>query len=1038
MTPSPANVLYLRNKSWDVIPRSPQTGSVLLGSPYRYICSAIFKTIQIMRVKHFIISAAALIALPGGIYGQAIAPHYQKALSLYGSEAWGSAKKEFSKARQEPGVTAEAVDFYEAICRSKLNEKQAVRYLEQYVATYPYSAHSSEARFELAGYYYASGEWETSAGHYVTVNPDELSARQKDEYNFKLGYALFMSGDHARAYKYFAQVAPKSEYNASATYYLAYIDYENGNYTDAKARFRSLSSQQSYGKLTGYYLLQIEYLEGNYRYVTENGDVLLREASSPRNAEIARLMGESWFRLADYGHTLQYMDKYRSLGGEMGRNEYYLAGYSDYMNHNYKAAAEAFVAAANGNDALAQNASYHLADCYIKLGDKTSAMKSFSLAAATDYNPEITEDALFNCGKLQYELGSGVFNEAINLLTRYIATYPGSKRTPVAREYLIAAYYNSYNYTAAYEAIKQYPNPDNNLKKAFQKIAYFHALEYFNRGDYTKAASLLEQSASSRSDAKYTALATYWRGEILFRQGEYEKASDFFREYLKLSPDKEFENRVARYNIGYGAFNTGQWTSAREWFDNFLNYPSNDALRADTYNRLGDIDFAERSYWKAIENYDKAIKTGTGQKYYAQYQRAVMLGLVDRGQRKVETLQDIIKAGEGDYVDKAMYELGRTYIAQEQYKDAVVTLAQFTSRYPASPAYPAALSALGLSYQNLKDNKQALECYKKVVTEAKGSPEARDAMSVIQSIYVEMNDVEAYFAFARESGVETDMNIVRRDSLAWASAQNVYLTGSAAKSVTALEGYLKNYDRGAYRPQALYYLAESRLRAGNRVGSISALEELTSIYNNDFTVKGLEKLSALYFEDKEWGKAAPAYKRLAGVSTSAETVAMAQERYLMSVSYTGDPKRAISAADELLAAHGLSTNVARRAKYVKACALQALGEASQANRLWADLAGEGLTAEGAEATYRMIEAAYAARQSDKAEKMVLAFAAQNTTQQYWLGRAFLILGDIYAGKGDAFQAKATYQSIVDGYSPADDGIVDQAKERLGRLKSGKL
>ena len=32
-----------------------------------------------------------------------------------------------------------------------------------------------------------------------------------------------------------------------------------------------------------------------------------------------------------------------------------------------------------------------------------------------------------------------------------------------------------------------------------------------------------------------------------------------------------------------------------------------------------------------------------------------------------------------------------------------------------------------------------------------------------------------------------------------------------------------------------------------------------------------------------------------------------------------------------------------------------------------------------------------------------------------------------------FQARATYQSIVDGYTPADDGIIDQAKERIQKL-----
>jgi hypothetical protein len=34
---------------------------------------------------------------------------------------------------------------------------------------------------------------------------------------------------------------------------------------------------------------------------------------------------------------------------------------------------------------------------------------------------------------------------------------------------------------------------------------------------------------------------------------------------------------------------------------------------------------------------------------------------------------------------------------------------------------------------------------------------------------------------------------------------------------------------------------------------------------------------------------------------------------------------------------------------------------------------------------------------------------------------------------NTFQARATYQSIVDGYSPKDDGVVAEAKERISKL-----
>ena len=81
---------------------------------------------------------------------------------------------------------------------------------------------------------------------------------------------------------------------------------------------------------------------------------------------------------------------------------------------------------------------------------------------------------------------------------------------------------------------------------------------------------------------------------------------------MALSPSNERENRMAQYNLGYCYFNAKQWDKAAARFNSFLNaYPAKDDLRADAFNRLGDIAFAQREYYKAIENYDKAISLST-------------------------------------------------------------------------------------------------------------------------------------------------------------------------------------------------------------------------------------------------------------------------------------------------------------------------------------------------------------------------------------------------------------------------------------------
>ena len=94
--------------------------------------------------------------------------------------------------------------------------------------------------------------------------------------------------------------------------------------------------------------------------------------------------------------------------------------------------------------------------------------------------------------------------------------------------------------------------------------------------------------------------------------------------------------------------------------------------------------------------------------------------------------------------------------------------------------------------------------------------------------------------------------------------------------------------------------------------------------------------------------------------------------------------------------------------------------------------GRGRPKEGSAAAYYVLEDTFEKGDMDKTEKAIFAYS-EREPQAYWLAKAFILLGDVYVRKGDNFQARATYQSVADGYSPADDGIVDEAKERIAKL-----
>ena len=89
----------------------------------------------------------------------------------------------------------------------------------------------------------------------------------------------------------------------------------------------------------------------------------------------------------------------------------------------------------------------------------------------------------------------------------------------------------------------------------------------------------------------------------------------------------------------------------------------------------------------------------------------------------------------------------------------------------------------------------------------------------------------------------------------------------------------------------------------------------------------------------------------------------------------------------------------------------------------------------AEARYEI--AAYYVRQLQwkMAEKFAFETINRSGSYVYWVTRAYLLLGDIYFAQKDLFNAKATYQSVVENAS--DSTLQKEAQDKLMRFENNK-
>ncbi len=968
---------------------------------------------------------------------EAAAAAFDRGRELFSFGRWSDARCEFAAARgqlgPDDGALAEEIDYYLAALAVELGSDDAEGALRQFIARYPASRRFGDVQFALGSLYCARGDMPRAREAFAAVDYGRLDGPRRERYDIRMGYVAFSEGDYAAALMHFERIPSDSEYAGHALYFRSYIDYAEGRYGRAKQGFSELLRSDAYRDVAPFFLLQLEFRDGNYRYVTEQGEALAARAVPQRRAEIERTVAESWFRLGEYGAAIAHLEAFEAAGGAFDREGCYLMGFSLYRTARYAEAAEWLRRACGAEDALTQNASYHLADCCLRGGDKRAAMQAFAMACDERFDAAIAEDALFNYAKLQYELGDGAFSGAINVLNRYVERYPASERAAEARTLLAAACYNSRDYDAAYRVLKALPSADADMRAALQKIAYFRGLEAWSAGDKAAAQRCLAESAAVNVSPKYAALCTFWQGEIAFAEGDRTLAAAKYNAYLKRAPRTEREYAMALYNLGYCAFLRGDMAGADDAFGKFLAlHGDRDRYRADAFNRLGDVRYAARRFDEAVGEYDRAIALATPEAHYARYKRAVTLGILGRRDEKLRALRQIVSAGEGDYVEEASYELGRSFIAAERYAEGAAQLERFVADYPSSPQRLQALSDLGLAWLNLGDRAKSLKYYEQAVGMSPRSAEARQALEGIREIYLSDGRADEYFDYVGRSGLESDLTAVARDSLSFAAAQRLYLDDRCDDAEKSLRSYVKSYPRGRYLTDALYFLSDCYLRSGRRSEAIETLSALSAEGTNRYSVTVLEKLSSMTFADRRYDEAAAAYRKLYEVAPAAAQREEAMTGYVRATLSGGDAARIEAMTADVLARPDAGPTALREARFARAEQLRRAGRMAEAVPLYRMLAADVGSDEGSAAAYYLVLAAFEAGDLDAAEREVFALS-ERSPKACWLARAYLLLGDVYQRRGDLFQARATWQSVADGYSPDDDGIVEEAKARIRKI-----
>jgi TolA-binding protein len=987
----------------------------------------------------FAIQAASQVPFTG----KEISSDFTRAMELFNKEKYPAAIRLFDSFINDKNNTnvleVNEAEYFRSLASLNLFNPDAEYRMITFIRTHSESPRINEAYLALGDYFYQNKTYRKAVTYYEQVNRQELTPEKLPEYFFRLGYSLYIRGDKPRALLMFSEIKDiDTEYTPPALYYFSHIAYEQKMYQTAMDGFSRLKDDETFGSVIPFYIVQVLYLQKDYDQILKIAPDLLKSAPKERAIELYRFIGDAYYNKENFTEALPYLEKFATGTKISGREDKYQLGYCYYKTGDIDKAIKTLLEIGTKSDLLSQNIWYVLGDCYLKKGNQKRAQFGFAEASKLNFDKKIREDALFNYAKITYESSYSPFGEAIASFQEYIDEYPGSDRIQEAYNYLVSTYLEVKNYKAALTSLDKIRNKDSKMEEAYQRVAFFRGLEMFKNLEFEGAIDMFDKSLKyEKYNRQLRARAIYWRGEANYRLGNFENAKADYTEFMGIPGAMALsEYNMVRYNLGYTMFNLKDYTNA---ITHLKTFESNVAsiksdVMADARNRIADCYYITTNYPLAVTYYDKVIDFGKVDADYAMFQKGFTLGLMNDERGKVDVLSSLtIRYPSSSWIPNAIFERGRAYVVLEDYPNGEADFNTIITSYHETAFVPRAIVQLGLLYYNTGQNDKAIAQYKKVIENYKSTPEARYAMTGLKNTYVDLNDVESYFAYVKTLQGYGDINMAEKDSMLYASGESLYITGKYERAAEVLKSYINQFPGGSFLQNAQFYLAECYTSGGNAEEALKLYVAVSGAPNNQFTEQSLIRAAKTYFDKEDYKSSLDFYERLGKVASNSENKITGLKGELRSAYQLGDAQKTIVAADKISTGINIPEELLREAVFMRAKGNYSLNNFDESLSDFRKVATEVSSAEGAESKYRVAELLFKNDQIAESERIINEFIDQNTPHQYWMARMFLLLSDISVKEGDTIQARATLQSLRDYYTIDNDGILDEVKAKLDAL-----
>lgn len=842
--------------------------------------------------------------------------------------------------------------------------------------------------------------------------------KKNDEINFLLGVSEFNNKNFEQSRKYLDLVNDEIYFNRK-NFYLGVISYLNDEF-DLSLEFFKKSNDDDLENKYLQYLISINFLLKNYE------EVILFE--NRLNLEVENIdycfffIAKSYFILEKYGKVVDILSK---LESKIDREDEitFMIAYSQYMNGDYELSKSLFKELSYSSLNYSQFSSFYLGMIFLEEKNYNLAKNYFYASYKKEDNSEYTKKSLINYAKSNYELGD--YDLSIAVLNKYKKSYPNENFTEVD-DLLSENYFMTNNYSRIISYLNSKGNISENDKIKFQYVTYQKGVGEFNRGNFKSSIRYFDLSKKYNLDSEIYIKSSLNKSEALFIGNLYKEAVNELLGIINLNMNVELRKKIF-LQLGYSYFNLNEYLNASKYLKNYLDLKDKklSSKDIDPILRLADSYYASKNFNSSIKYYNTALQNSDINRNYIIYQIGLCYYGLDDFTKSIEYMDKVILNSEKSLDDDAIFRKAQIYFENSEFDKSIINYNLIIDEYKYSEYISYSFLNRATSYFNLKSYDQAEDDYLYVlknISDEKIQSQAILGMQKIVSFTNNFTQLNSLITEYKNRFPEND-NVLK---IQFDNIRNLYFNQKYDDLISYVNEIFSQDEQVFNEYETNYYLAESFFKTKKYENASPVYETLLDSVNSKYFSRSLNRLAQINLNQKNYNRSLNYFKKLEKNSKNNRERIDSYIGSLTNYYYLKNYDSVHFYSSQINSFDKISFNNRNKINLLSAKSFLDSGDITKGiDKLLATI---NLVNDesAAEANYLLAKVFYSQSQKNQALETLYALNENFSNYDYWVGKSYLLIADIFISMNEGFQANATLESLIDNTNI--DEIRDEALE----------